>query len=245
MPINDDIVFYGDPHGDYRDLKKIAKSKPRAVIFLGDMDLEKSFDEVAKPLTEAGIEVHYIHGNHDTDQLDWYDNLFESKLGQNNLSCRVQEIGGIRVAGLGGVFRGKIWHPKDGAGEPRFKTRRDFLHANSRNKWRDGLPIGQRSTIFPEDLDRLSKLRADVLVTHEAPSCHTYGFDELDLLAEMMGVKAIVHGHHHEAYTAQLDCGIPVVGLDKAEIMKVPAKAFQDTFWAAEYGPEMSYKPRR
>lgn len=243
--LNDDIVFYGDPHGDYRNLKKIAKSKPKAVIFLGDMDLDRSFDDECKVLTDEGIEVHYIHGNHDTDQVQWFDNLFESKLGKNNLSCRVQEIAGVRVAGLGGVFRGRVWHPWDGSGEPKFKTRQEYMYANSRNQWRGGLPIGQRSTIFPEDVDKLSKMRADVLVTHEAPSCHTYGFDDLDLLAEMMGVKAIVHGHHHETYAGTLPCGIPVVGLDKAEIMRVPGKAFQDTFWPAEYGPEISYGPRR
>ena len=38
-----------------------------------------------------------------------------------------------------------------------------------------GLPLRRRDAIFPEDLTALGRLRADVLVTHEAPSSHRYG----------------------------------------------------------------------
>jgi hypothetical protein len=35
----------------------------------------------------------------------------------------VVEIAGLRVAGLGGVFRGRIWHPEDAGLQPRWRTR--------------------------------------------------------------------------------------------------------------------------
>jgi hypothetical protein len=48
-------------------------------------------------------------------------------------------------------------------------------------------------------------LRADILVTHEAPSCHRHGFDVIDQLACALRVKELFHGHHHETrdYSAQ------------------------------------------
>lgn len=50
------------------------------------------------------------------------------------------------------------------------------------NLWRGGLPLTHRSTIFPDDYERLLKQRADILVTHEAPSAHPHGFAAIDLL---------------------------------------------------------------
>ena len=43
------------------------------------------------------------------------------------------------------------------------------------------------------------KLRADVLVCHETPSCHRNGFGAIDDLARDMRVQMVVHGHHHRA----------------------------------------------
>ena len=55
------------------------------------------------------------------------------------------------------------------------------------------------STIYPEDVDALASLEADVLVTHEAPGYHPHGVDVLDTLARLMRVRVVVHGHHHDA----------------------------------------------
>ena len=41
-------------------------------------------------------------------------------------------------------------------------------------------------------------MRADVLITHEAPGYHRNGFEILDTLAQSMGAKVAVHGHHHD-----------------------------------------------
>jgi len=54
-------------------------------------------------------------------------------------------------------------------------------------------------------------------VTHEAPSCHRHGYAVIDDLAAAGGAKLIVHGHHHDSYTATLPNGIPVRGLGLAE----------------------------
>ena len=66
------------------------------------------------------------------------------------------------------------------------------------NQWRGGLPLTHRSTIFPDDYERLVKQRADILVTHEAPSAHPHGFAAIDDLARSLGVKKTFHGHHHD-----------------------------------------------
>lgn len=70
---------------------------------------------------------------------------------------------------------------------------------------RSGKLLKHRSTIFPDIYQRLMSMRADVLVAHEAPSCHPHGFDVIDHLARALRVTDLFHGHHHEArdYSAQ------------------------------------------
>lgn len=220
------ILAYGDPHGDWRPLLDAARrEKPDAAIILGDCELDEPLDRKLAPLLDAGIAVHWIAGNHDTDREDWHDNLFLSGLSDGNLHSRVVDIGGVRVAGLGGVFRGKVWRP--GQGEPTHRTRRDYVRALAKpHRWRegwypgqpyDGLPLTQRSSIFPEDVDRLAALRADVLVCHEAPTTCEYGWSEIDRLAAAMRVEWVVHGHHHRDYGELLANGVKVRGLRIAQ----------------------------
>ena len=67
------------------------------------------------------------------------------------------------------------------------------------NRWRGvGPPRKHWGTIYPETVDLLADLRADVLITHEAPSYHPNGFELLDSLAQCMGAQLVVHGHHHD-----------------------------------------------
>lgn len=68
--------------------------------------------------------------------------------------------------------------------------------------------------IYPEDVYRLASQRADVLVTHEAPSCHPYGWAALDDLARAMGVKRTFHGHTHDDLTEQYRLKREEVGFD-------------------------------
>ena len=229
------IAFFGDPHGDFRAVASaLAGPRPGTSVFVGDFDLEFPFAKQLEPLAAAGSEVWYVHGNHDTDRDEWHDRLFECPLGaRRNLNARVVEASGLRIAGLGGVFREKIWHPRNGDGKPRYSTRDEFMRAHRASKWRGGLPRGHRSSVFWEDFEALDGKRADVLVTHEAPSCHRYGFEEIDFLAEMLGVKLVVHGHHHERYDAVLPSGVQVLGLGKADLVVANADDIVQDGWAA------------
>ena len=66
------------------------------------------------------------------------------------------------------------------------------------NFWREGLPLIHHSTIFPVEYAELAKQRAEILVTHEAPSAHPHGFAAIDELARSLGVSTSFHGHHHD-----------------------------------------------
>lgn len=208
------LLFYGDPHGEWRPLQQaVSQHIPDAVVLLGDMDLVRPLEQEVAGF--AG-KVWWIHGNHDCHSLarvGWYDSLFGSALAGHALHGRVTELGGLRVAGLGGHFQQSIWHP---AHNIRFSHREHWLAANPASaRWRSGLPIKARAAIWWEDYERLFGQQADILVLHEAPSCHRYGFAVLDELAEAMGVRWIVHGHHHEDYDGVLG-DICVRGVGKA-----------------------------
>jgi hypothetical protein len=70
--------------------------------------------------------------------------------------------------------------------------------------------------IWPEDVAALSGQRADILVTHEAPSSHPQGNAALDALGRAMGVRLIVHGHHHVNYLATAPDGLRALGVAAA-----------------------------
>lgn len=191
-----DILFVGDPHGRFAHVIDIVLDRrPDAVVFLGDLQAQKPLEQELAPILDR-TEVWFIHGNHDTDSQADHDHLFESSLADRNLHGRVQTVAGVRIAGLGGVFRGKIWMPP---AEPIFKNPDRLIASTPRqNRWRGGLPLKHRSTIFPDELAALARQRADVLVTHEAPSCHPHGFAVIDELARTLGVHSAYHGHHHQ-----------------------------------------------
>jgi hypothetical protein len=107
-----------------------------------------------------------------------------------------REIDGLRIAGLGGIFRGQVWAPP---GQWLHERPEDFAaRCGKGNLWRGGLPRKHRSSIFPSDYFGLVGQRADILVTHEAPSSHPHGFDAIDELARSLGVGKAFHGHHHD-----------------------------------------------
>jgi hypothetical protein len=104
-------------------------------------------------------------------------------------------------------------------------------------RWRDGLPLPMRDAIFPDDVRALRGLRADVLVTHEAPSCHKNGFVGIDNAAKLCRAKLIVHGHHHESYESVLPNGARVIGLAKADVLRFRS---QDLARFASWTPEVT-----
>jgi len=213
------ILFAGDPHRNFAPiLRACLGTAPGVAILLGDCDCSEPLPAIMAPAIAAGWEVRWILGNHDTDTEAVYDNLVTA---DGDLGLRVTEVEGLRIAGLPGVFKPRVWDPNDGA--PRFRTRAAFQASlRADEHWRGGLPLWHRDTIFPEDIERLAAERFDVLVTHEAPTTHEHGFAVLDDLARSAGARLIVHGHHHRSYGAVLAGGIAVRGLGMAEPWLMP-----------------------
>lgn len=198
------IYFLGDVHGHFDHVRKsaLAGRRPDALVFLGDIEPARSFMEEIAPLLEAGIEVRWIRGNHDTDTHENWDKLAGAM--HLNIDGQVVEIAGLRIAGLGGVFRGEIWYPDPanaGGSVPHYENYEDYRQKSTglseqirANKARKHL-----SSIFWNTYEQLWEQRADILVTHEAPGCHPNGFTVIDELAQAMGVSRVFHGHHHDS----------------------------------------------
>ena len=214
------ILMFGDIHGNFKHILPLVKiHQPAAIIFLGDLELTRPLELELKDVINL-TEVYFIHGNHDTDSQLNHDCLFNSWLSGRNLHGRVVEIDGMRVAGLGGIFREKIWYPQHDLNAPsNFDNYEDFitqtLEANRLKKQTNahhlsdeqiktlsqkliGQSLVHKSSIFYEDWLNLTDKQADILVTHEAPTCHPYGFKAIDELAQSLEVKASFHGHHHD-----------------------------------------------
>ena len=104
------VFLCGDPHGEFDHiLSAIDQWHPDAVLILGDLTPSHSLDEIFKGV--KGTKIYWIPGNHDTDSDLIYDRLWRSSFAKHNLHGRVQDVCGVKVAGLGGVFRGQIWMP--------------------------------------------------------------------------------------------------------------------------------------
>jgi hypothetical protein len=225
------IVFAGDPHRNFSPIIRACLARPiGTLIIVGDCDCQAPLPVLLAPLLGAGWVVRWVLGNHDAETEDAFDHLARA-YPEGDLGLHVMEIAGLRVAGLPGVFKPRVWYPRpDEPGgriePPRFETRAAFLESlRPGEAWRGGLPLWHRDTIFPEDFARLRTERFDVLVAHEAPSSHPHGFAVIDDLAKACGARLIVHGHHHRSYAATLDNGIRVRGLGLAEV------------WVGDIGP--------
>jgi predicted phosphodiesterase len=209
------IVIAGDPHGNFAPiLRACAAHAPGTLILLGDCELRAPLRLMLGPLLDIGWDVRWILGNKDAETDIAFDNL-ATDFPAGDMGGKVIEVAGLRIGGLAGVFKPRIWCPDEPS---QFNTRREFLASlDPREYWRGGLPLWHRDSIFPEDFAALAQRRFDVLISHEAPSSHRHGFAAIDRLAEAAGARLIVHGHHHESYTAKLSNGIDVRGLAVAE----------------------------
>jgi predicted phosphodiesterase len=219
-------VFIGDIHREWPHILRgldALRTLPDSAILLGDIECQRPLDQVAAPLLDRGIQVFWIFGNHDNDGgPEMWQNLVDParnpRTAPGALNGRVVELGGTRIAGLGGTFRPRIWDPP---APPRVHRREDLPAdlAKLGPQWgeahRAGLVHSLGATaIWPEDYERLATQRADILVTHEAPSSHPAGNAALDALARAMGVRLIVHGHHHVSYRAVAPDGLRALTAD-------------------------------
>jgi predicted phosphodiesterase len=109
------IWLCGDVHGRFDHLTEAVlqsapSQRPAALVLLGDLQAQQPLEVELAAILEH-TEVWFIPGNHDTDTDEDHDHLFCSALAGRNLHGRVVEIAGVRIAGLGGVFRGQVWMP--------------------------------------------------------------------------------------------------------------------------------------
>jgi predicted phosphodiesterase len=199
------IWFCGDVHGEFGHVLKTIEEtslgdRPAAVIFLGDLDPPTPLSEIFSAYLDVGISPWFVHGNHEGDDSQTWTNTLDCW--ERNIHGRVETIAGVRIAGLGGVFRNETWYPPS---EPKFHSYDDYvryLTSIQPGRLRDEVGASKRarvasSSIFPSVVEALSGQRADVLVTHEAPACHADGFSVIDNLARSLGVEKVFNGHHH------------------------------------------------
>ena len=201
------ILFAGDVHGQFGHLDAAVRDlRPQAIVLLGDIQAPLPLAEIAAPWEAHGTESWFIPGNHDSGSEAHWRHL-ESLKGRN-LHGRVMSVAGVRIAGLGGVFRGEVGDPRQAARYASYRAYaaalrgRDHRRASEPGPLRDaavgGRLLKHLSTIFPEEYEALLGQQADILVTHEAPSCHPYGFPAIDALAKALSVNSLFHGHHHD-----------------------------------------------
>lgn len=208
------VLFAGDPHGNFDPVISAVKNqKPEAIILLGDYDLKKPLQDYLQAII-GQTKIWWIPGNHDFEPPSHHHNLFASTLSAQNLHLNVVEIAGLRIAGLGGIFLGRVWYPPR---QPKWKSKQHFLKSSSTEE--PVLTLKYQSAIWHDEWSKMKNLKADILVTHEAPRSHRHGFIAIDQLAEAMGVKQIFHGHLHEHYYATIRKGIKVIGVKNASVV--------------------------
>ncbi|WP_370288257.1 metallophosphoesterase family protein [Siccirubricoccus soli] len=221
-------MFVGDIHRRWEHVERgLARldRPPEDVVLLGDMECHAPLDTLVAPILAAGARLHWIHGNHDADGgPGMWANLADPALNPitaaGALHGRVARIGGLRVAGLGGTFRARVWLPP---APPRLQARAELDDdiTSLGPEWREDARATLRASlatlaIWPEDVAALAAQRADILVTHEAPSSHPAGLTVIEALARDMGARLIVHGHHHIGYRARAADGLEVQGVGAA-----------------------------
>lgn len=215
--IDNRILFAGDPHGCFDSIiNAVLLYKPIAVVMLGDYSLQQSLDVYLSPIAKL-TQIWWIYGNHDVVSREVYSHLFESSYKYNGLHLKVREIAGLRIAGLGGIFIAKNWYPP---AKTRWQNQHHWYREQSPHIRRAGMPLKLQHSIWHHEVEMMqATVKADILVTHEAPSCHRYGFEAIDTLAKAIGASQIFHGHQHEYYQDTLASGINVVGVAKQMVV--------------------------
>jgi len=218
--LNNKILFCGDPHGCFANvISAVFKYQPEAVVLLGDYNLEAPLEQYLKAIIGL-TQVYWIAGNHDFDSQAEYENLFHSAFVYSNLHLKVIDVAGLRIAGLGGIFIKRNWMPGD---IPKWKNKAHWLKCKPSNIKR--IPLHIEHSIWHHQLEKMRQhIRADILVCHEAPSCHRYGYQVIDELAQAIGATQIVHGHHHIYYQGTLANGISVTGTSIGGIVNLSGK---------------------
>jgi hypothetical protein len=139
------ILFAGDPHGEFSQIRSAGREAD-AIILLGDQMPNRPLPSELGLLWER---TFFLLGNHDTESSGFLI-AHMGEAWKHNLHGRVEEVGRLRLAGLGGVFRGRIWHPRQEC--VRYHSRQELLDASPpRTRFLNDIPALHWSSIFPED----------------------------------------------------------------------------------------------
>ncbi len=179
----------------------LAQLRPDLVLSAGDLP----FDYLEYLVTVLNVPLLYVPGNHDPElrerreELAWPPSV-ELKdtrdpvgpLGCTNVDGRIEDVAGIRVAGLGGSVR-----YREGPNEYTQKEMR------GRARW-----LRRRAAVRGVH----GRRGVDVLLTHAPPlgvgdeddPAHQ-GFEAFMQLVERLSPKLLVHGHVHPYGQARPD----------------------------------------
>jgi predicted phosphodiesterase len=225
VDVSKKILFAGDPHGNFRPLvTAVHQHRPEAVVLLGDYDLETPLENALQDIVGL-TEIWWIAGNHDFDTPVKHHNLFHSALADKGLHLKVINVAGIRIAGLGGIFLGRVWYPPQ---VPKWADKQQYIDAQLSHFKGGGMPLKYQCAIWHDEFQALAQLKADILVTHEAPGSHKHGFPVIGELASAMGVKQIFHGHLHENYSKTIKHNIQVIGVANATVADLAGNTISD-----------------
>jgi hypothetical protein len=203
------LWFCGDTHGSLEHIVEhvlsahAAGQAPAAIILLGDIDAPRPLHIELEKIRDI-TEIFWIPGNHDSDDNSAWNNLVASELSNASLHCRVAQVGSWQVAGLGGIFRRRIWSPPEEPTFPSYEAwRADLLGRRPPKDFGLAESIEERrhlTTIFPEAIATLERQGADILISHEAPECRAdgRGWQTIGDLARRLGVRFAFHAHHHD-----------------------------------------------
>ena len=196
----------GDIHGDFEGARRVMARHPEVPFWLcvGDVaDGEGRYEALPAPL-------YWIKGNNENfDVID--AGIFPGNL-HYLPNARLAEIGGVRVAGLGGTFA-PSWYDTPAASLPH--PRKGSAKATEL--------ADKRRHFVREEVDACGALRAvDVFLSHEAPRPYVAGTGPRrndagktpvnEILAAMQP-RLHLFGHHHR-FTEQDRQGVRSVGLD-------------------------------
>jgi hypothetical protein len=179
----------------------LAQLRPDLLLSAGDLP----FDYLEYLVTVLNVPLLYVPGNHDPslrsrrEELAWPPSIELNDardpvgpLGGTNVDGRIEDVGGIRVAGLGGSVRYRKG--------PNQYTQKEMLR-RARRLRRRAAARGFRG-----------RRGIDVLLTHAPPlgvgdeddPAHQ-GFEALLQLVERLSPKLLVHGHIHPYGQAKPD----------------------------------------
>jgi uncharacterized protein len=196
----------GDIHGDFDSVRRILRRHPEVPFWLcvGDVaDAGGGYEPVERPL-------HWIKGNNEN-----FDAIAAGGLpaGHHVIpNGTAVEVGGLRVAGLGGTFA-PTWFdtPAEALPHPKKGTAKATQSADKRRHF------------VREEADACARLAGvDILLTHEAPTPFRpfpggrgpdAGKAVVNGLLASIRPRLHLFGHHH-CFSEQEVAGVRSVGLD-------------------------------